>query len=265
MLYYATAGSGWINNTNWLQPSTTICDWHGVGANCSKLDLPDNNLVGVLPSNIFSGAASLRDSLTEILLQENQISGTLPKDLASLLRLVGLNVSHNNFTGSLPPDYSRWGASLRRFNADHNLLTGELPNAYQNWTRIETLTLEFNRLTGTLPEGYATAAYMSKFWVSNNFLSGTLPSAYANWTALRELRCRNNTLVGTLPDSYSAWKDIQLVLWRITASTGRCRSHTANGDPYNSCVQKRTCWKAHCPTITVRGQSCRQFSYRTID
>lgn len=57
-LYNSTNGPEWINNTNWLT-NNPLHTWHGItlsatGDNVSKIELPDNNLQGFIPSSIIS-------------------------------------------------------------------------------------------------------------------------------------------------------------------------------------------------------------------
>jgi len=61
MLYHATNGPNWTNNENWMNDTTSICDWFGVECipgsegieTVSKLQLYSNNLSGLIPGDIL--------------------------------------------------------------------------------------------------------------------------------------------------------------------------------------------------------------------
>lgn len=56
--YNLTNGPEWINSTNWLT-NNPVQTWHGIeltttGTNVAKIELPNNNLQGAIPSSIIS-------------------------------------------------------------------------------------------------------------------------------------------------------------------------------------------------------------------
>ena len=83
-LYQATNGPHWKNHDNWLSPSITECDWHGVTCGISgdggwivqSLDLSNNNLVGAVPEEI--GAFT---RIEYLLLAGNRLTGRLPESV----------------------------------------------------------------------------------------------------------------------------------------------------------------------------------------
>ncbi len=123
-LYTGTTGANWTNNTNWNGAAGTECAWYGVGCNMAGTNittivLDSNNLVGTLPATI-NNLAQLR--IFEV--DDNQISGALPA-LTGLIQLERFNARNNLLTGSIP---ALTGLSaLQSFIVSNNQLTGFLP------------------------------------------------------------------------------------------------------------------------------------------
>jgi len=77
-LYYTTGGKSWTTNTSWLTKNDH-CDWHGIV--CTE-----------------------SNSIKEINLESNALSGPFPSDLGDLESLVTLNVHYNSLNGFMPSD-----------------------------------------------------------------------------------------------------------------------------------------------------------------
>lgn len=75
-MYLNTAGGSWITNNAWLG-SDNHCSWQGVTCSASN-------------------------SVTELNLENNRLSGPYPSDLSSLESLSKLNLSANSLTGTIP-------------------------------------------------------------------------------------------------------------------------------------------------------------------
>lgn len=83
------------------------------------LDLSDNSLTGILPSDVGDlGRLKLLD------LARNQMSGQLPNELDKLNALEYLDLSNNNFKGKIPDKLSQ---NLHVFNVSYNDLQGTVP------------------------------------------------------------------------------------------------------------------------------------------
>ena len=74
----------------------------------SFLDLGRNNFNGTIPSDWWIGDRSLLFDLRHLHLDENQFSGELPAEFATIGngRLNQLTVAHNRFTGIVPSDFN---------------------------------------------------------------------------------------------------------------------------------------------------------------
>ncbi|CAN6210581.1 unnamed protein product [Urochloa humidicola] len=108
------------------------------------LNLPRNSLRGGIAAGI-----SACSGLTQLIVGDNQLSGSLPPTLAELLHLEVLNVSRNNFSGEIPAGLAKLG-KLVRFVASDNRLNGTIPDF--NLDQFQNFTVSNNNLTGPIPE-----------------------------------------------------------------------------------------------------------------
>ena len=74
VLAFSTNYKNWTDNTNWLEPDLSVCDWHGLSCNddgrIGVLDLAVHNLVGTLPTEI-----GFLDNLDFVFLFRNELTG----------------------------------------------------------------------------------------------------------------------------------------------------------------------------------------------
>ncbi|KAL7207608.1 hypothetical protein ACSBR1_029540 [Camellia fascicularis] len=61
-----------------------------------------------------------------------------------------IDLSSNNFQGDIPKSIAKLN-SLRGLNLSHNNLTGHIPTSLANLTNLESLDLSSNKLVGEIP------------------------------------------------------------------------------------------------------------------
>ena len=98
-LYNATDGSNWKNNQNWLSDEP-LDEWYGV-------TVEDERVTGLV-------------------LNANQLTGTIPSELGNLAGLEGLYLGRNRLTGSIPAELGN--LALDTLDLSYNQLTGVLPS-----------------------------------------------------------------------------------------------------------------------------------------
>ncbi len=84
-LYNATGGDGWTNNTGWK-----TAPLYGDG-----FAMPGTE-------GTWFGVTVDAGRVTQINLNTNHLTGTLPSSLGSLTGLLGLDLSHNSIGGAIP-------------------------------------------------------------------------------------------------------------------------------------------------------------------
>eukprot|EP01113_Clastostelium_recurvatum_P045818 TRINITY_DN7935_c0_g1_i1.p1 TRINITY_DN7935_c0_g1~~TRINITY_DN7935_c0_g1_i1.p1 ORF type:complete len:785 (-),score=104.93 TRINITY_DN7935_c0_g1_i1:14-2368(-) len=209
--YDSTGGSAWKNSTNW-KSGTDYCTWYGIScldtitpsvAVVTSLILDDNNVQGTLPLSISS-----LTSLQTLSFSSNNITGSLPSVLFGMANLTYLALDNNP---SLVADISTSFFSGFTFNLDHLDLSGirfsgTLPPQFCN---VGLRYLNISRsssspgLSGTIPNMCTAFNPLQQIDLSYNMLSGTLPSSLLSLFFLVSVDLHHNMLAGALPSSAS--------------------------------------------------------------
>ena len=147
-LYNATGGANWANNTNWLSDGP-LGDWYGVttdaNGSVTELILGNNQLTGTLPVELGNLA-----NLKTLFFRYNQLTGTIPTELGNLTHLRWLDLSINELSGTIPTELGKLG-NLTIMNLYDNHLTGTLPVELGSLVSLTTLSLRNNQITGFVP------------------------------------------------------------------------------------------------------------------
>ena len=220
-LYNTTRGDSWTNASGW--GSADVESWFGVridaiGRNVLTIELPSNNLEGILPSQL-----NALTKLQSLLLANNRIADRIPDSLGSLPALRNLDLSNNFLIGSIPAELGNL-PQLRLLLLNGNQLTGAIPSSFSQLNLLNTLYLYDNNLsgpidvlaqlpalrlallggngfTGTLPSGLGALSQLELLFLDRNALNGPIPPCLGNATTLQALVLFDNALSGTLPAS----------------------------------------------------------------
>jgi Leucine-rich repeat (LRR) protein len=184
-IYNATGGDDWYTNTDWLQ-TTTPCTWYGVTCevgHITRLELPNNNLIGALASEIgdLSALTELDLGYTENNFKFNALT-SLPAEIGNLTALTTLDLGYNNLT-SLPAEIGNL-TTLITLELRVNQLTSLLPEIGDLLALVH-LDLTYNRLA-TLPPEIGNLTTLTYLTLQANQLT-TLPPEIGNLTALTHL------------------------------------------------------------------------------
>ncbi len=171
-LYHATGGPGWEDGYNWTT-TAALGAWRGVatepGGRVGRIDLDGNNLSGSIPPEI----ANL-SNLRTLDLQANSLTGTLPTSLGDMDTLRNLWLGGNGLTGDIPPEMG-------------------------DMKEIDTIWLWGNNLTGSIPAELGNLPKLRFFDLQNNQLTGQIPEELANIPTLEILRLKGNRFTGCIP------------------------------------------------------------------
>ena len=197
VLYHATGGPNWLDNTNWLSDAP-LSEWHGVSTNLLgrvvNLDLRDNDLVGPIPLEL-----ARLTHLRELDLRQNQLSGPIPPELGTLPNLWFLSLLNNQLSGPIPPELGQL-SNLQNLHLDLNRLSGPIPPELLQLTNLEYLGLAVNDLSGPIPPELGQLTRLEMLQLGQNRLTGPIPPELGQLTALRvHLDLAGNPLGGTIP------------------------------------------------------------------
>jgi hypothetical protein len=127
-LFYSTNGENWSKSSlSWLVEWSDECTWWGIECNSSGgiriINIANENLSGPLPPEIHL----LSDTLEELYLNANRITGTIPGKVSRLTKLRRLQLTGNLLTGSIPTSLGSL-VNLRLFSVKNNNINGFLPS-----------------------------------------------------------------------------------------------------------------------------------------
>ena len=141
---------------------------------------------------------ALDSSLVSFDIENNLLTGFVPRDLIDCPNIVEINLSRNNLKGSV---FSEFGnlSRLEILKLNQNTLSGSIPKELFKATTLKTLQLQSNRLTGSIPVrvGDLTNAIFIAF--NHNSLKGPIPVEIETLPALEFLHLHANTLTGPAP------------------------------------------------------------------
>ncbi len=186
-LYNSTNGSGWTNKTNWL--TGNVNTWRGITTTSGRVTailLNNNNLIGSLPVEL--GALS---EIVSIEFYDNFLSGNVPTFLGDLTQLQYLDLDNNAFTGSIPPELGN-AVALDYLNLGENQLIGLIPVELLKPTSLTFLALNNNSLTGSIPPQVLNLSGLMVFWIHKNLIS-SIPDM-SSLSSLISIQVQNNIL-----------------------------------------------------------------------
>ncbi|KAK9068811.1 hypothetical protein SSX86_012927 [Deinandra increscens subsp. villosa] len=137
----------------------------GAFASIIQIDLSNNHIGGDIPSY-------LPLTLKKFFLFENQLTGSIPESLSTLVQLTDLSLNNNHLSGVIPDSFQQLTA-LTNLDLSANNLSGPLPLSMANLSSISTLHLQENYLTGVLDVlQYLPLVDLD---IENNLFSGPVP------------------------------------------------------------------------------------------
>ncbi|KAF3434076.1 hypothetical protein FNV43_RR25179 [Rhamnella rubrinervis] len=109
-------------------------------------------------------------------LSNNSLSGTIPEELTSLVRLQTLNLSMNHFTGQIPSKIGDM-RMLESLDLSRNQLSGQLPPSISSLSFLSHLNLSYNNLTGGIPTGTQLQSLDQSSFIGNQLCGPPLVKA----------------------------------------------------------------------------------------
>jgi hypothetical protein len=207
--YYAMEGNLWSNTNNvWLSKFHS-CDWYGVS--CSEdnfvtdIILDDNKLFGSIPSDFF-----ILTSLVTVSMNTNSLEGTLGTDFAKLQNLTTLLLNANFLSGFIPEEIASM-EGLKMIDLGANDLVGGIPESVYTQRGLESLVLATNFLYGPLSSNIGRLRRLQTLDLQNNLFTGELATQLGFLSNLQALILGFNQLSGTIPSELGQLTNLLLL------------------------------------------------------
>ena len=196
-LHEAMGGASWTESANW-GTDAPLGNWFGIAVDSTtgrvtQIDLNRNNLSGTVPLEVrhFPYLRTLR-------LDYNQLEGEIPPEIGELTELRRMDMDGNEFKGRIPPEIGNL-VNLRTLWMGGNQMTGPIPPEFGKLDSLRILHLYEARFEGSIPEEFGALTELLWLDVSDTRIDGPIPESLGALKKLQILELSRNRLSGPLP------------------------------------------------------------------
>jgi hypothetical protein len=111
------------------------------------------------------------------------LEGRFPQGLEYCTSLVTLDLSSNNFSGSIPSDIASQLPYLSALDLSYNIFSGEIAPGISSIAYLNGLYLQRNQLRGRIPGEFGVLDRLTSLDVADNLLSGPISWALQKFPA----------------------------------------------------------------------------------
>ncbi|CAO2816759.1 unnamed protein product [Amaranthus hypochondriacus] len=158
-----------------------------------SLTMDECNLMGEIPNDL----AKL-GSMEILHLGMNDLVGEIPSEFFLLKNLTILILYMNRLSGGIPTSIK--ALNLMVIVLSYNNLTGTIPGKFGKLSKLQILYLSSNQFHGTLPPSIGRLPSLTMLLLYNNFFSGPLPPEMGLHSKLEEFEVMDNGFTGQLPE-----------------------------------------------------------------
>ncbi|KAI8548254.1 hypothetical protein RHMOL_Rhmol07G0259300 [Rhododendron molle] len=136
-------------------------------------------------------------SLVRVLLEGNQLTGSISEDFGVYPHLDYMDLSRNRFYGEISKNWSKC-PKLQSLRMGGNNITGSIPPELGDLAQLHRLDLSSNHLTGEIPKVLGKLSSLLELYLNDNQLSGGIPREIGSLTELEKLDLSINKLSGPI-------------------------------------------------------------------
>uniref|UniRef100_A0A8I6YQI5 Leucine-rich repeat-containing N-terminal plant-type domain-containing protein n=1 Tax=Hordeum vulgare subsp. vulgare TaxID=112509 RepID=A0A8I6YQI5_HORVV len=128
------------------------------------LDISKNNLKGSISDCLVNeSSTNMTDlSIVNLSLRDNNLSGDFPLLLQKCTQLIFLDLSNNQFSGTLPGWIGEKLSSLSFLRLRSNMFHGQIPVELTKLVDLQYLDLAYNNLSGSVPRSIVNCTGMTQ-------------------------------------------------------------------------------------------------------
>lgn len=185
--------------------------------NFLQLLLHVNKLEGTIPPDLFMAGRPINPSrvLTKLHLGWNLLTGTIPTEVG-ISQWDGVLLNQNQLSGSLPN--ALFGATnLQFFILEGNQQVGAL-RILRAYSQFSLVTISFfsymifSQIRGTVPPEISQLSSLAYINIGGTGISGSIPTEVGLLSTLVELRLANTDVGGTIPEElYESLSNLQVL------------------------------------------------------
>ncbi|KMT16142.1 hypothetical protein BVRB_3g053030 [Beta vulgaris subsp. vulgaris] len=196
-----------------FQASIPVSFWKSLPSKLQLLDVSRNSIYGTVPE-----VSITFDNLPRINMSTNQFSGTIPSFLVNASMLYLDNNKFSNLTTFLCPKAI---TSLTFLDLSNNLFSGELPDCWMYFDQLATLYMDNNHISGNLPTSTSELQNLQALHLRNNSLSGETLMPLENCSSLVVLDLGYNSLTGHIPREIgNSFQNLSVLILRSNEFVG---------------------------------------------
>ena len=201
VLYFQMNGDAWSScgqssnscEGDFFLSNSSECQWGGIQCNSSG-------------------------EIEHIILDENKLSGSLPREVGFLFSLKTLKLDGNkNISGSFPTTFGQL-SMLETLDVDDNMITGSLPSEIFSIQTLQVLDVDTNRMSGTIPSEIGKLTNLFYLQLNDNSFTGALPTELATIPSLDYLSMYQNGFSSIPP----AFANQDIIIYGDCLACGTC-------------------------------------------
>ena len=130
----------------------------------------------------------------------NRLTGSIPPELGRLTELQSLSLGGFSYalTGTIPPELGNL-ANLRSLSLFQTGLKGGIPSQLGDLANLEWLSVGYNELAGSIPPELGNLGNLRSLHLDENKLTGAIPGELGDLAKLHRLSLVGNELAGSIP------------------------------------------------------------------
>ncbi|CAN1234907.1 LRR receptor-like serine/threonine-protein kinase RGI2 [Linum perenne] len=208
----SSPSSSSISFSSWDQSHPTPCKWDFITCSggddfVAEIVVISVNLPTSFPTQILSFT-----KLRRLVLSRANLTGRIPGSISNLSNsLVELDLSFNSLTGGIPAEIGQL-RNLQALSLNSNLLEGRIPGEIGNVSKLRKLELYDNRISGKIPAEIGELGFLEKFRAGGNSgIFGEIPPEISNCRSLVYLGLADTGISGRIPIGFGRLKNLKIL------------------------------------------------------